>query len=110
LDVDDRLGARQAQRQALVGAQQPGVFGPQGIGGRDLGAALDRLQRLVGAGVALAPPIGQERGIEPLAAQDRADAAGRRRIDLGQYPQLVGRRERPTARSVVAFGRGRRRG
>src|SRR5271156_4351071 len=77
---------------------------------RNLGAAPDRLQGLVGAGVALPTPVGQQRGIEPLASQDRADATRLRLVDLAQYPQLVGGREGPTTRPVWEFGRGRRRG
>ena len=108
LDFDDRLGALQAQRHALVVALQLGMFGRQRVGLGDLGAALDRLQRLAGAGVALPTPIRQQRGIEPLAPQDRANAARPRLIDLAKYPKLVGGRERPTAWPVGEFRRGRR--
>ena len=109
MDFDDCLGALQAQREALVVAQQLGVFGRQGMGRRNLGAAPDRLQGLVSAGVALPTPVGQQRGVEPLAAQDRADAARPRVVDLAEYPQLVGGREGAAARPVPEFGRGRRR-
>src|SRR5271166_209452 len=108
LDFDNRLGALQAQRHALVVALQLRMFGRQRVGLGDLGAALDRLQRLAGAGVALPTPIRQQRGIEPLAPQDRANAARPRLIDLAEYPKLVGARERPTAWPVGEFRRGRR--
>jgi hypothetical protein len=109
LDFDDRLGALQAQRHVFVVALQPGVFGGQGRKHGGLGAAPDRLQGLVGAGVALPTPVGQQRGIEPLAPQDRADAARSRLVDLAQNAQLVGGREGATARPLPEFGRGRRR-
>jgi hypothetical protein len=86
LDFDDRLGTLQAQCEALVVAQQLGVFGRQGMVRRNLGAAPDRLQGLVGASVALPTPVGQQRGVEPLAPQDRADATWLRLVDLPQYP------------------------
>jgi hypothetical protein len=109
LDLDDRLGALQAQRQAIVLALQLGVFGRQGMKHGGLGTAPGRLQGFVGPGVALSAPVGQQRGVEPLPPQDRADAARSRLVDLAQYPQLVGGREGATAWPVPEFGRGRRR-
>src|SRR5208337_881535 len=67
-----------------------------------------RRLRCVCAGVALPTPIRQQRGIEPLAPQDRANAARPRLIDLAKDPKLVGARERPTAWPVGEFRRGRR--
>ncbi len=43
LDFDDRLGALQAQRQALVVALQPDSFDRQRVGFGDLGVALEAL-------------------------------------------------------------------
>ena len=61
LDVDDRLSAAEMEGQALVIAQQLGVFGRQRLEGRALGAALDRLERFISAGITLATPIGESR-------------------------------------------------
>jgi len=109
LDIDDGLGAAKLERQTLVVAQQLSVFGRERMDRRALGSALDRLQRLIGAGVALATPVGHSRRIEPLASKDGAAAARPGAVDLGQDPNLVGRRERPsTARPVDKFGRRRR--
>jgi len=108
LDFNNRLGALHAQRQALVVALQPGVFSRQRVRFGDLGTALDALQRLAGAGVALPTPIRQQRGIEPLATQDRANAAWSRHFDLTQDPKLVGGGECPPTRPIGEFGRGRR--
>jgi len=109
LDVDDRLSAAKLEGQALVIAQQLGVFGRQRIGGRALGAALDRLERLISASVALATPIGESRGIEPLTPQDGTAAAGSGASDFGQDPELVGRGKSPSAaRPVREFGPHRR--
>jgi len=96
LDVDHRLGAPQLQRQALVVAPQLGVPGRQQIGRRALGAALDSLQGLIDAGIALAAPVGQSRRIQPPAPKDSAGAARPGAVDLGQDPNLVGRRKRPS--------------
>lgn len=74
----------------------------------ELRAALDGFQRLVGASVALPAPIRQQRGIEPLAPQDRANAAGPRLIGLAKDPKLVGGGECPPTRPIGEFGRGRR--
>jgi hypothetical protein len=105
-EVDDRLGAAKLEGQALFIAQQLGVFGRQRIGGRALGAALGRL---IGASVALTTPIGESRGIEPLASQDGTAAAGPGAVDFGQDPGLVGSGECPSAaRPVRELGRGRR--
>jgi len=109
LDFDDRLGALRAKRHVFVVALQLRMFRRQGMKHGGLGAAPDRLQGFVGPGVALPAPVGQERGVEPLAPQDRADAGRSRVVDLAKYPQLVGGREGATARPLPEFGRGRRR-
>ena len=59
--------------------------------------------------VALATPIGESRGIEPLAPQDGTAAAGPGAVDFGQDPELVGRGKcLSAARPVREFGRRRR--
>jgi hypothetical protein len=108
LDVDDRLGAPQLQRETFVVAQQLGVFSRQGVGRRALGAALDGIQGLIGAGVTLAAPVGQSRRIEPLATQDCARAPRTGPVNLAEKAKLVGGRERAPARTVHKLGLCRR--
>jgi hypothetical protein len=83
LDIDYSLGAPQLHCEAFVVAQQLGVFGRQGIGRDGLGPALDCLQSLIGASVALTSPVGQSRRIKPLAPKDGACAARPYAVDLG---------------------------
>jgi hypothetical protein len=106
LDVDHRLRAAQLECEAFVVAQQLGVLGRQRIGRSPLGAALDGLQGLIGAGVTLTAPIGQRRRIQPLPPKDGARATWASVVDLAQDSNLVGRRERsPPAGPVHKFGR-----
>ena len=66
------------------------VFGPRLAG----------VSALEGPGVALPPPVGEGRGVDPLAAQNGADTAGfSGAIGIGEDAQLVLRRERPATRA-----------
>ena len=107
LKIDDRLGALQPLRQALVVAQQPRVVGGQRIWRCGFGTARDRAQGLKGAGVALSPPVRERRRVKPLASHHRADAARRaaRDVNLGQNAQLVPGLEGAPTREAQKFGR-----
>src|SRR5512133_282310 len=72
LDLDDLLRLRQALGEGLVCPPQPLDLDPGWVG--RLGAALAR-QGLERSGLALAAPVDQVRGVQPLAAQQRADLA-----------------------------------
>ena len=104
LDPDDGLGPRQVLRQASIVPLQQRQFGGERIGFGDLRAAPDRRQRAEGPGVALPAPVGQRRGVDALATQNGADAAGRgSAIGLGENAQLVLRREGPSAWPIRQF-------
>jgi len=110
LDVDDGFGAFELAREPCVLALQFGKAGGQRIDGRDLGSALDRVQSVVGAGLALMPPLGQGRRVQTLTPQDGADRAGCASgpIDFRQYAQLVFGLEGPATRAVHEIGGSRR--
>ena len=88
MDANDRFGVLQP-------LTQPGVLAAKlvELGGRfgDLrpGATSLRFERLEGAGIALAAPIGQGRRIQAFATQDGSDPAGiRGTVGLRQNAQL----------------------
>ena len=93
-----RLGALGAAAQLLV---------LDLLGAR---TALARREALERAGVALLAPRRQVRGVEALAAQQRADLAlARARLGRAQHAQLVLGGEAPPARALGQLGVGRRR-
>ena len=107
MDFDDRLGALQPFCQEPVVALQLSMFRRQRIGRGDLGAAVDRAQRFKGPSVALATPIGQSRGIEPLTAHDRPDPSRNacRAIRFAKDAQFVLGRKRAATRTLDEFRR-----
>jgi len=106
LDVDDGFRAGQALLEAGVVLLQAGQFGGQRVGFGGFPAAFGRGETADSAGLALAAPIGEVRGVEALPAQDGADAAGvGGTVDLGEDAQLVLCGEGAAARALGQFGR-----
>ena len=105
MEINDRLGALQPFCQKLVVALQLRMFRCQRIGRGDLGAAFGRAQRFKGASVALATPIRQSRGIEPLTAHDRPDPSRNacRTIRFAKDAQFVLGRKRAATRTLDEF-------
>jgi len=89
LDIDDGLSLRQALAQLRVLLLQFTDARVPRCRRLGLGSALVRRQRRQGAGLALAPPGGQVRGVQPLAAQQGADLAGLAAVGLLKDAQLV---------------------
>ena len=100
MDTYDGLGTRQPQRQTGIVLLEQDHFGGERVRFDGLRAAPGRRQRAEGPGVALPPPVGESRGVDPLAAQNGADAAGLSgAIGIGEDAQLVLRGEGPAARA-----------
>jgi hypothetical protein len=105
LQLDDGFGALEAPRQASIIALNKGQLGCHWIGFEGLRAAFRWNQCTEGSGVPQPAPLGEGRGVEPLATQDGGDASGfSGAIGLGQDAQLVLRGERPAARPIRQFG------
>ena len=110
MDVDDRLGPFQAALEAGNVLAGLGQLRFQRVGGSHLRPALERLQRLKSAGVALPAPVGQGGRGQTFPAQDGGDPAGVRcPIRFGKNAQLLRRREGPAFRTGRQFRGGCRR-
>jgi hypothetical protein len=105
LEIDDRLGTRQALRETGIVALQEGQFGCERIGFGGLATTPGWNQRAVSSGVPLPAPFGEGRRVEALTTQNGADPAGiGGAIGLGQDAQLVLDGEGPPARASRQFG------
>jgi hypothetical protein len=105
LELDDRFGACQPQRQTGIVSPEKRQLGGERVGFSGLRSALGRRQRTEGTGLALPAPVGQGRGVDTLATQDGADAAGLSgAIGIGKDAQLVLRGEAPATRTRGQFG------
>jgi hypothetical protein len=105
LEIDDRLGACQAQRQTGIVALEEDQFGGQRIGFGGLATTPGGNQRAVSSGVPLLAPFGEGRGVKPFATQDGADPVGiGGAIGIGQDARLVLDGEAPPARASGQFG------
>jgi hypothetical protein len=101
LELDDRFGALQAQREAGIVVLNASRVGGQLTGFGSFRATLRWSQCAGGSGISLAAPVGEGQGVESLAPQDSADGAGLcRAIGLGQSAKLVLCSERPAARAI----------
>jgi hypothetical protein len=90
LKIDDRLGALQPEPEPGVVLLRFRQRGAQWVGLTRLRSAPGRCQAVEDAGLALAAPVGQGRGVETLAAQQGTDlAAAGSPVGLGQETQLV---------------------
>src|SRR5919204_2352999 len=89
LDLDHLAGLIQLAGQALVLPAQPGVLPLHRINRRP---ARGRTQRLERASVTLLAPLGDQRGVQPLATQQRALAGLVQPLVLGQDLGLVASR------------------
>lgn len=100
MDLDDGLGLFELTLKLRLLPIGLGQRGGQRVGRRGLRPALERLQRLEGPGFPLATPVRQRRRVQTFPAQNGRDPPGvRRPIRLGQDPQLLSRRERPSFRT-----------
>ena len=96
MDANDCFGMFEPLTQPGIVAAKLVEIGVCGLSEHGLGAASLRLERLEGACIALAAPIGQGWRVKALATQDRSDPAGiRGAVGFRQDAQLRGRRERP---------------
>jgi hypothetical protein len=105
LEIDDRLGACQAQRQTGIIALEEDQFGCRRIGFGGFATTPGGNQRAVSSGDPLLAPFGEGRGVETFATQDGADPTGiGGAIGIGQDAQLVLDGEGPPARASGQFG------
>jgi hypothetical protein len=104
LDLDDGLGLFELTLKLSLLPIGLGQRRGQRVGRRGLRPALERFQRLEGAGVALSAPVGQRRRVQTFPAQNGCNPAGVcRSIRLAQNPQLLRSREGPAFRAGRQF-------
>jgi len=86
LDLDDLAGRVEIAREPALLLLEPGDLLVAWIGRLAAGVAAERL---FGAVISLAAPLGDERAVEALTAQQRALLRFRQRLVLGENPRLV---------------------
>src|SRR5690606_16066696 len=98
LDLDDGFGLGQLLAERVVLGAQPGELGAARAAPSALVAAWGHDERSLAV---LAPPVGDDRGIEALASQQRTLRAGlAAAVVLGEDRQLVVAAERAALRPV----------
>ena len=89
MDIDDDFGIAQLFGEALIFAAQLFEFCGEGIE-LGFGAAFLWGEGLEVGGVAFAAPVGQERGIEPFAAEESTDAGENTELVFGGEASALG--------------------
>ena len=106
MDIDDGLSLGQAAAQLRVLAFELKQACLPGYGRLGFPPPLARRQRLERAGLALAAPIGQMRGVQAFTTQQRPKFTGRAVIGLLEDLELVLGAEAPAFRPRHRFGVG----